>query len=442
MPADDFASLFEGATDPTHRSGPERLRPGQKVEGTVLAISGGLVLVDIGQTADASLELTEFDDRPVAVGDRITATVVQPRKEGALLTRSLGKGGGEVSSDVIRLASESGAPVSGTVTAAVKGGFSVDVAGTRAFCPISQIDLSYVAEPEAFVGQTYDFRVLEFKEGGRNVVLSRRKLLEEERQATQARLAETLSVGSTVEGTVKSTVKGGVIVDLGGLDGFVPISELSPMRVESPLDIVSIGESVQAQVLSLEQTDRGLNVRLSIKATRAPTSTKANPDEVLAAEVIRHVHGGLIVSTSQGEGLVPTRELALPPGGDHRRTYPIGLQLDVVLVNRDAQSGKNRFSVNRVAHVQERKNYQDYGNSAQKQGSLGSLGDVMGKKLEQLGSTSAAPRPGKQAKAPQAKNVSEPDLSHPRDKSPTDSEGPAASPPRPMVRPGVTRRRR
>lgn len=397
MAQDDFASLFESTPKDSSPRATPRLENGQKVEGTVLAISGGLVVVDIGGSADATIELSEFDDVAVAVGDKIVATVAQARKDGPRLTRSLGRGGTAVSSDVLRLAHESQTPVSGTVTAAVKGGFSVEIATMRAFCPISQIDLSYVTEPETFVGQTFDFLVIEFKEGGKNIVVSRRKLLELAREEAVLNAASRLNVGSVVEGTVKSVVKSGCVIDLGGIDGFVHISELARTRVENPLDVVSIGETVQAQVLSVEQTDRGLSVRLSLKALVLASPSKGpSTEEVLAAKVVRHVGNGLIVSTSHGDGLVPTRELALPPGADHRRTYPVGRELEVVLVSRDSQTGRLRFSVDRVMHVEERNNYRDFGSSAQTSAGLGSLGELMASKLGSLAGAPASqgPTPG------------------------------------------------
>lgn len=385
MPSDDFASMFEQASgSPGRRSAP-RLEAGAQVEGTVLELSGGLVILDIGGTADATLDLGEFDDRPVRVGDRIQAIVKNPRRDGPELTLSLGKGGTSVGVESLELAREGGTPVSGTVTAAVKGGLTVDVSGIRAFCPVSQIDLGYVAEPEQFVGQTLDFAVIEVKEGGRNVVLSRRKLLETQRRDAQEQLAHTLEVGSTVAGMVKSTLRHGILVDLGGLDGFVHISELSRSRVDKAEDVVSVGEQVHAKVLSVEQGEKGLNVRLSLKALQAVDEAAAPAvDEILDGEVTRHVAGGLIVTTAKGDGFVPVRELSLPPGADVRRSYPVGEALRVVLVARDGATGKLRFSVGRVADVEERKNYRDFGGAGTPAGSLGSLGDVMRQKFGHL----------------------------------------------------------
>src|SRR5690606_31149660 len=147
-------------------------------------------------------------------------------------TLSLGRGGTSVNTATLELALSGGTPVSGTVSASNKGGFTVDIAGTRAFCPISQIDLSYVRDPEVYVGQTLDFQVMEIKEGGRNIVVSRRKLLQDERRQAESELMSNLAPGAIVSGTIKSTVRSGAIVDLGGIEAFIPISELARARVE------------------------------------------------------------------------------------------------------------------------------------------------------------------------------------------------------------------
>ncbi len=400
--ADDFASMFENAPQTAAR-GPVRLEAGQLIEGTVLAISGGLVVVDIGSSADATLDLLEFEDRPVAVGDRIKATVSNPRKDGPILTLSLGKGGSAINTETLQLALDGGTPVSGTVSSSNKGGYSVDLAGIRAFCPISQIDAGYVTDPEVFVGQTLDFLVTEIREGGRNVVVSRRRLLQDERRAAEDQLVSTLNVGALVTGSIKKLVRQGAVVDLGGAEGFIPISELSTTRVEKPDDIVSIGETVEAQVLSIDRNEKGLSLRLSMKALQAKegdAGPKPQVDEILEGKVVKHVPGGLIVATSKGEGLVPTRELSLAPGADHRRTYPVETELKVVVVSRDPNNGKLRFSVDRVARVEERNNFKAFGSAkkGEKPKSLGSLGDLMAEKFGALAAQTkqgSAPTQGK-----------------------------------------------
>ena len=395
--ADDFASMFENSPQTAAR-GPVRLEAGQLIEGTVLAISGGLVVVDIGSSADATIDLLEFEQRPIQVGDKIRATVSKPRKDGPILTLSLGKGGSAVNTDTLQLAMEGRTPVTGTVSSSNKGGYSVDVAGIRAFCPISQIDAGYVADPEIFVGQTLDFLVTEIREGGRNVVLSRRKLLQDERRAAEDQLVSSLNVGATVSGTIKKLIRQGAIVDLSGVEGFIPISEISTSRIDKPEDVLSIGETVEAQVLTLDRTEKGLSLRLSLKALQKE-SDAARPapavDEILDGKVIKHVPGGLIVATSKGEGLVPTRELSLAPGADHRRSYPLETELQVVVVSRDPTNGKLRFSVDKVAHVEERNNFKAFGSKkhTESQAALGSLGDIMAQKLQALkAQTQSQPR--------------------------------------------------
>jgi small subunit ribosomal protein S1 len=400
----DFASMFEASPAGASRK-TVRLEAGQQVEGTVLAVSGGLVVLDIGSSADATLDAMELGERVVKVGDRLRATVKNPRSDGPVLTLSIGRGGGSVDLATLELALKGGTPVSGTVTVSNKGGYTVDISGVRAFCPISQIDAGYVADPEIFVGKTLDFQVMEIKEGGRNVVLSRRKLLQDERRQAEDQMAQNLAPGAIVEGTVKTAIKHGAIVDLGGVDGFIPISELSRGRIERAEDVVSVGEKVKALVLSVTRGDKGLSIRLSLKSLEAPSQQEAAPakDEILSGKVVRHVPNGIIVGTEKGEGLVPTRELSLAPGADHRRSYPVDTELRVVVVNRDANNGKLRLSVARVAEVEERNNYREFshGGAPEKGGdTLGSLGELMSKKFPGLAAQAKKGAPVKASPAP------------------------------------------
>ena len=390
--------MFEDAAESAQGSITKRLVVGQQVEGTILEISAGLIVLDIGSSADATLDLNELTDQAVKPGDRIKATVKDASSDCPVLTIALGKDGGTLNVESLKLALSSSTPVSGQVTAAVKGGFTVDVAGVRAFCPISQIDHTYVTEPEAYVGQSLEFLVTEVREGGRNVVISRRKLLDTTRKETEATLAKELNIGSEIAGTVKATLKHGAVIDIGGADGFAHISQLSRSRVERTEDAVSVGDKVQAQVLSIEQGEKGVSIRLSLKALeKAPDQAKT--DEILEGKVVRHTNNGVIVGTKIGEGMVPVRELSLAPGADHRRSLPVGHELRVVVVHND-NSGKLRLSVSRVAQVEERSNYRSFSKDKPAAGNFGSLGDLLTKKFgSQLAAQATSPIP----KAPVAK---------------------------------------
>lgn len=413
MSTDDFASLFE-STAATGGSGKRRLQAGDVVEGRVLAITGGSVFLDVGVQADGRMDLAEFIDRPVRVGDRLQVTVVDPRPDGPLLTLSLGRGGGSIDTSTLELARDTGTPVSGLVTKAVKGGLVVEVGGLRGFCPASQVERGYVEHLDGYVGQTLDFKVLSLEDEGRNVILSRRAHLEDRRRAREQELLAHLEVGSTVTGTVQAILKHGAVIDLGGVEGFLHVSELSRQRVERVEDVLQIGDQVTTQVLSLTPSDKGTSIRLSLKAlTTGEAPSAPEKDEILEAEVIRHVAGGLIVRTAQGDGMIPLRELDLAPGADHRRAYPLGRKLQVVVMARDPVSGKLRLSVGQVANVEERKNYRDFQQGGPRSASLGNLGDVLASKL--AGSLALSPDSNRAS----AKESSAKRSSHRPDRSPT-----------------------
>ncbi len=388
---DDFASLFSTPSAGPSRAG-LRLKRGQTVEGTVVHVGTGGVFVDVGGTVDARVDVGEFANvgkKMPAVGERLRATVTGFTNDIPSLSLSLGKG--QLDAEALQLAKQAGLPVEGTVTKAVKAGLEVTIGSTRAFCPASQVERTFTAELESYVGQTLQFKVVEIKDGGRSVVLSRRALLEAEREELARARREQLSVGADVEGTVVSVQKYGAFVDLGGIEGMVHISELARGRVERAEDIVKVGDKVTARVLGIEEADKGLRVRLSLKALTQGEEPAQQPiaDEVLKGTVTRATSFGVFVQTAKGEGLVPTRELTLPTGSDHRRAFPPGREIEVVVASQEQQGGKLRFSMTGVGRVVERKNFREYnaeGATRDKAGtrgagSVGSLGQMLRDKL-------------------------------------------------------------
>ncbi len=381
--ADDFASLME-SMDSTAEGGARQLERGEIVEGTVIQISADSVFLSVGARTDARVERLELTDKNgtvrVKVGDTLRATVVDPEADGGpLLSASMGRG--SVDASALQAALDGGIPVEATVTKAVKAGLEVNIGGARAFCPASQVDRNYTEELDGFVGQTLQVLIIEVRDDGRSVVVSRRALLDREMAERAREMKETLVAGTDIEGTVHSIQKFGAIVDIGGVEGMIHISELAPRRVERVEDVVQVGEKVTVRVLGVEDGKRGLRVRLSLKAlAQGGQPAQQKRDTVVSATVTKLTSFGVMVETASGEGLVPTRELDLPPGSDHRRTYPVGKQFDVVLLSRDPKSGKQRFSMKGVAQVRERSNYREY-SKGPKGGGLGSLGDLLAKKL-------------------------------------------------------------
>jgi len=362
---DEFKALFEA---PGAKQSPSRaqLKVGAPKEGIVVHISADSVFVDIGTPVEARVLKEEFLDKSghvtVTLGDRVRGTITNADPDAPMLTTVLGRGG-HLESSQLALAFESKIPISGQVSKVVKGGVEVDLSGTRAFCPASQLDVTRISALEPFVGQKFDFLIIEYRDNGRSIVVSRRSLLEVELKKNQSTLLASLSVGSEVSGVVSSTNKHGALIELeGSLVAFAHISELASRRIERAEDAVTVGDRVTARILSVEQTPRGPNVRVSLKDDKTPAGTsdvKEDAHEVLKGKVVRAIAGGILVETSRGEGFVPLRELELPPGADHRRTYAVGREMEVVMVRRDG-GGRISYSARAVAGVEESNNYRAF----------------------------------------------------------------------------------
>ncbi|TPV92986.1 MAG: S1 RNA-binding domain-containing protein [Myxococcales bacterium FL481] len=407
---EDFAALLDAslADQGQRQRQRQRLRPGQAVEGKVVEIGRDTVFVDVGTRSEGQIPRSQLEDGDgkvrVRPGDLVRATLVTA---GDRPTLTISFTGGGV--DDLQLALESGAPVSGTVDKAVKGGLTVTVGKVSAFCPGSQFDLSYTPDLSVFEGQQHEFRVIDIRDGGRSVVLSRRALLEARRAEESRATLERLKVGDEVEGVVRSVQPYGAFVDLGGVQGLVHISELGHGRVAKVEDAVSVGEQVKAKVLAIETdgdqaTASKPRIRLSLKAMVAGAA-QAPAAEVLDAEVTKVESFGVFVATEASAGLVPTRELDLPPGGDPRRAYPIGKKVQVIQLPGDSD-GRVRFSMKRVADAEERSAFAAFAAKSQAKSNpkgprVGSLGALL---AQQLGDTQlpdavpsqpavAAPRP-------------------------------------------------
>jgi small subunit ribosomal protein S1 len=410
---DDFAALFEQSSQrPTAR----RLRPGEPVEGIVVAIGEDTVFVDIGTKAEGRIDRHTLTDEHgklrVALGDKIRATVIDPGGRTApQLAVQLGRGNIDVST--LQFALEGGTPVEGDISKAVKGGVEVMVGSVRAFCPASQIEIGPSGELENWVGQKHFFRVIEIRDGGRSVVVSRRALLQAEREQRAAALLTKLEVGAELDGIVQTVQPYGVFVDLGGIEGLVHISEIAHTRISSAADVVSVGEQVRVKVLSIESgTKGGARISLSMKALVQPDTAAAPIDEVLTGTVGRIEGNGIWVDTPQGGGFVSTIELGLPPGSDPRRAYQIGQSIEVVVLRRD-NSGKMRLSVRKVAEAEARRNYRDFRGSEGGRSGLGSLGDLFRDRLSAEPAGKPAAAPAKSAKPAKAEAKPQPRPSEP-----------------------------
>lgn len=328
--SNDFAALL-AEFDQTHQGTTDKAaKPGDQVKGRVVAITEEQVFIDLGGKAEGVMDAASLRDAEgqlsVAVGDEVTATVAGVEEDGSLRlgnqqSRHL-HGAAE-----LEQAYRQQVPVQGRVTGVIKGGAEVQIAGQRAFCPASQMDIRFVEDLNEFVGQHLDFRITKF-EGGRhlNLVVSRRLVLEEEQRARAEALRANLKEGAVLTGTVTSLQDYGAFVDLGGLEGMIHISELAFHRVKHPSEMLSVGQPLEVSVLRIDKTDnpkRPEKIALSIRAlARDPWAEAAQKFPVGArvqGQVTRLQPFGAFVELAPGiEGLIHVSEL----GTGKRITHP------------------------------------------------------------------------------------------------------------------------
>jgi small subunit ribosomal protein S1 len=381
---EDFASMFEADSATTANRGARRVRTGQMVEGIVAEIGSDSVFVDIGAKAEARIEREQLTDKEgklkVKVGDKIRATVASAGREGILLVVQIGRGG--VDTQALELAQQSGVPIEGTVSKAVKAGLEVEIGAVRAFCPASQIDIGFVQDLEHFVGNKYFFKVMEVRDNGRSVIVSRKAVIKDERENQAKVVRERLSVGAELDGIVQSIQPYGAFIDLGGIEGLVHISELGHGRVDRVEDVIKVGEAVKVRVIALDPRGTGgdLKISLSMKSADQPEQVSVAADTLLVGKVAEHAGFGVFVDTEQGRGLVPMSELGIPHGADPKRALPVGKEVEVVVLSRDHKTGKLRLSIKGVAAAEERSNYKSFAQQNKKAAGgkgMGSLGELL-----------------------------------------------------------------
>ena len=448
-PDEDFATMFEASLKA------KRFEKGQTIEGTIVAIGPEVAFVNVGGKGEAVIEIDELKDTEggleVAVGDRIQAVVVSTAG-GLTLSRKLARGA--ATQRQLEDAFHSGLPVEGKVERAVKGGYEVQIARQRAFCPISQIDIVRNTDPSVHEGHVYTFRIIEYKEGGRNLVVSRRALLEEEQRAGAAEIRRSIAAGAVMTGRVTSVREFGAFVDLGaGVQGLLHVSEMGWSRVADTSQFLQPGQEITVKVLRVDDDKQKISLGLkqltddpwsNVQATYevgqvrmgrvtrlaefgafvelepgveglahsstfAPTGRSESwsrsvslgmtgPFEILSIDpekkrigvalvpegstraggmatstsaivagarltgkVERHEKFGVFVFLAPGRtGLVPLSETGIPREADVAKAFPVGAEVEVVVLEVDPAGRRIRLSVKAIADAQEVEELREY----------------------------------------------------------------------------------
>jgi small subunit ribosomal protein S1 len=442
----DFERMLEASLAP-----PRVHERGALVEGTVVAIGSDVAFVDVGGKGEATIDLDELADEngqiDVAVGDVVQALVVST-SGGLKLSLRLARGA--ASRQQILEAYRAGLPVEGRVERAIKGGYEVRIGGQRGFCPISQIDTVFTADPAVHEGRVYTFRITEYQEDGRRLVVSRRALVAEQEAARAEELRRSLVAGAIVTGRVASIRPYGAFVDLGGgVQGLLHVSEMSWARVTDPAQIVQQGQEITVTVLEVDEARKKLALglkqlqpdpwstahetyevgqllrgrvnrlaefgafielepgidALAHASTFAPSGEvdgwkkrvpagasvavrimtvdfaqkrigvavlePGAPGHAASPSVVpgAHVHGkverhesyGVFVFLAPGvSGLMPGAESGLDRGADLRKAFPLGTELELVVLDIDATGRRIRLSRKAVLEEAEKKEAREY----------------------------------------------------------------------------------
>lgn len=304
---------------------------GDMVRGTIVSIGDDFAFIDLGGKTEGRMEVAALrnpeGELTVAVGDALEAAVTGKDADSGFLLLGSQHGHKYHGLEEVRQAQSQGLPVSGQVTGAVKGGVEVQIAGMRAFCPASQIDIRFVEDLSEFIGQKLDFRVTKI-EGGRrpNLVVSRRAILEDEQRIRADQTRASLKEGAVLQGTVTTLKDYGAFVDIGGIEGMIHISELAFGHIKHPSELLRAGQPIEVAVLRIEPAADGKGrpkISLSIRAlSRDPWADAAESFPVgtrVRGTVSRLQPFGAFIELAPGvDGLVHISEL----GAQRRVNHP------------------------------------------------------------------------------------------------------------------------
>lgn len=392
---ENFADLFDDNDLAT-----KRLMPGQKIKAVVVEVTQDSIFLDVGEKSEGFIDRKELEDEngnvAVNAGDTLEVYYLSTNHNEMMFTTKIG--GGSTTKAHLEEAFRSSIPLEGFIKKEIKGGFEVTVAGNiRTFCPYSQMDIKRISDPEEFVGQHMLFKITRYGESGRNIILSRRIILEEEREEKKETLKETLKEGDTVKGRITSIQKFGAFVDIDGIEGLIPVSEVGWSRINNISEVLSEGQDVEVVAMKLDwDNDRfSFSLKQALPDPWESISQHMPIGSFHSASVVRLTQFGAFVNLAEGiDGLIHISKL----GGGRRINHPRevlteGQSVDVRI--EDIDTKQKRIALALVGDEPEEENlddssaeiYQDLtrkNSPAQsKQGSIGTLGDILQAKLDE-----------------------------------------------------------
>ncbi len=340
---ESFEALFENSI--------KELKPGNVVNGTIVQVNKDTVVVDVGGKSEGLIPINEFvgEDGPIElkVGDQFDVLIERTENEHGLISLSKEK----ADRQKVWNALEEDAVVPGRIVSRIKGGLTVDI-GVNAFLPGSQVDLRPVRNLDKLIGETFDFKIIKLNKRRGNIVLSRRVLLETERESMRGETLKTLSEDQVVEGIVKNLTDYGAFIDLGGIDGLLHITDMSWGRVNHPSDILSVADTIQVKVLKFDKEKE--RVSLGMKQTTTDPwfeVEKTYPvGEKINGKVVSLTDYGAFVELSQGvEGLIHVSEMSWTKRIKHpNKILNVGDEVESVVLALDIPNRRISLGLKQV----------------------------------------------------------------------------------------------
>ena len=338
-----FEALFENSL--------QQLNVGDVVKGTIVQLNPDSVVVDVGYKSEGVIPLSEFAGEDgkadLKVGDEVDVLFERTENESGLISLSKEK----ADRQKVWNSLEEGAVVDGRIVSRIKGGLSVDI-GVNAFLPGSQVDLRPVRNLDKMLGETYQFKIIKLNKRRGNIVLSRRVLLEEQRESLRSETLKTLEEGQVVEGVVKNLTDYGAFIDLGGIDGLLHITDMSWGRVTHPSDILAVGDKIKVKVLKFDREKQRVSLGLK-QITPDPwleVEQKFPVGTKVQGKVVSLTDYGAFIELEEGvEGLIHVSEMSWTKRIKHpNKILNIGDQVESVVLALDIPNRRISLGLKQV----------------------------------------------------------------------------------------------
>lgn len=350
---ESFAEMFEASLK--ERGGDGVLKEGEVVKGTVIQVTKDFAIVDVGYKSEGQVPLSEFTNAKgetnVAVGDTVEVLLESRENESGMVVLSKEKADKMRIWDEISAACERDELVHGTIVGRVKGGLSVDI-GVKAFLPGSQVDIRPVRNLDQYIGKDFDFKVIKFNKKRGNIVLSRRVLLEKQREEMKKETLTKLQEGAILKGVVKNLTDYGAFIDLGGIDGLLHITDMSWGRIGHPSEIFNVGDEVRIVVLKFDPTTE--RVSLGLKQIQEDPWHRADEKYPVGTrvkgKVVSLTDYGAFIEIEQGvEGLVHVSEMSWTKRVKHpSKLINVGDQVEAMVLDIDPRAKRIALGMKQI----------------------------------------------------------------------------------------------